>query len=358
MASFALPASLQKSLDATKVEYVRLGTSGLRVSSPILGGMSFGSKAWLPWSVEEDEALLILKAAYDRGVNTWDTADMYSNGLSEEIFGKAIKKFGMEREKLVLMTKCWTYVAEEVEVFGARLGEPMSRSKDYVNRGGLSRSAIFKAVEASLTRLGTSYIDLYQIHRYDPSTPPEETMKALHDLVCSGKVRYIGASSMWATEFANMQFIAEKNGWTKLVSMQGMYNLLYREEEREMIRYCNSTGVGLIPYSPLAGGKLARVEGYEGSTRSQIKAGPGVTPFTGADKEIVKRVEEIAEKRGWKMTQVALAWLRSKGAAPINGFNSVERLDEACDVRGKILDPEEVKYLEEPYVPKAVIGHF
>ncbi|KAH7348493.1 aldo-keto reductase [Rhexocercosporidium sp. MPI-PUGE-AT-0058] len=353
-----VPSSLQKSLDATKVEYVQLGRSGLRVSSPILGGMSFGSKDWLPWNIEEEEALQILKAAYDRGVNTWDTADMYSNGLSEEILGKAIRKFDIPREKLVLMTKCYVYVAEEVGIFSAALGESIARSKDHVNRGGLSRSAIFKAVEASLKRLGTTYIDLYQIHRYDPTTPPEETMKALHDLVESGKVRYIGASSMWATEFANMQFIAEKNGWTKFISMQNMYNLLYREEERDMIRFCNATGVGLIPYSPLAGGKLARLVGYEESTRSQQKAGPGAAPLSEADVEIIRRVEELAKKKGWKMSQVGLAWLRGKGAVPINGFNSVERLDEACDVRGKTLDVEEVKFLEQPYVPKVVFGHF
>ncbi|KAG4441416.1 hypothetical protein IFR05_003103 [Cadophora sp. M221] len=356
--SLPIPSSLQKSLDSTKAEYVQLGRSGLRVSSPILGGMSFGSKQWQPWNIEEEEALLILKAAYDRGVNTWDTADMYSNGLSEEIMGKAIKKFEMPREKLVLMTKCYVHVAEEVGIFGAALGEPMARSKDHVNRGGLSRSAIFKAVDASLKRLGTTYIDLYQVHRYDPTTPPEETMKALHNLVESGKVRYIGASSMWATEFANMQFIAEKNGWTKFISMQNMYNLLYREEEREMIRFCNATGVGLIPYSPLAGGKLARPVGYEESTRSQMTAGPGIAPLTEVDVEIIKRVETLAKKKGWKMSQVGLAWLRSKGAAPINGLNSVDRLEEACNVRDKTLDEEEVKLLEEPYQPKTVVGHF
>lgn len=222
---------------------------------------------------------------------------------------------------------------------------------------GLSRAAIFKAVEASLKRLGTTYIDLYQVHRYDPSTPIEETMKALHDLVESGKVRYIGASSMWATQFAAMQFVAEKNGWTKFVSMQGIYNLLYREEEREMIRFCNETGVGLIPYSPLSGGKLARPVGYDESVRSQMKFGPPQTE-TEAELEIVSRVEKLAKKKGWKMSQVALAWVRSKGAVPINGFNSVERLDEACEVRGKSLNEEEVKYLEEPYLPKAVVGHF
>ncbi|KAK0127276.1 hypothetical protein ONS96_006826 [Cadophora gregata f. sp. sojae] len=352
--SAVISSGLQKSIDATKVEYVQLGRSGLRVSSPILGGTSFGSKKWMPWNLEEEDSLKILKAAYDRGVNTWDTADMYSNGLSEEIIGKAIKKFEIPREKLVLMTKCYIYVADDIDTFSAVLGETMAKTKDHVNRGGLSRSAIFKAVDASLKRLGTDYIDLYQIHRYDPATPPEETMKALHDLVESGKVCYIGASSMWATQFANMQFIAEKNGWTKFISMQNYYNLLYREEEREMIRFCNETGVGLIPYSPLAGGKLARPAGHDESVRSQMRQ----PESTEADLEIIKRVEEVAEKKGWKMSQVSLAWLRSKGAVPINGFNSDERLDEACEVRTKTLDAEEVKFPEEPYVPKAIFGHF
>lgn len=222
---------------------------------------------------------------------------------------------------------------------------------------GLSRSAIFKAVDASLARLGTDYIDLFQIHRYDSTTPHEETMRALHDLVQSGKVRYIGASSMWATQFANLQFIAEKNGWTKFISMQNLYNLVYREEEREMIRFCNETGVGIIPYSPLYGGRLARPAGYKESTRSQMK-GPLSPVLTEADLETIKRVGELAEKKGWKMSHVGLAWLRSKDAVPIVGFNTVERLDEACAIRGKYLSAEDVKYLEEPYVPKAVSGHF
>lgn len=181
-------------------------------------------------------------------------------------------------------------------------------------------------------------------------------MKALHDLVESGKVRYIGASSMWATQFANLQFVAEKNGWTKFVSIQPLYNLLYREDEREMIRFCNETGVGIIPFSPLFGGKLARPVGQNESTRAQMK-GPLNPALTEADQEIVKRVEKLAEKQGWKMSQVSLAWLRSKGAVPIVGFNSVVRIDEACAIRGKSLTHEDVKYLEEPYVAKPIFGH-
>jgi len=201
-------------------------------------------------------------------------------------------------------------------------------------------------VDASLARLGTSYIDLFQIHRYDPATPPEETMKALHDLVQAGKVRYIGASSMWATQFAYMQFVAEKNGWTKFVSMQNYYNLCYREEEREMIRFCSQTGVGLLPWSPLFGGKLARPLGYKDSTRSRTSS----PHLTAADEEIIQRVEQLAGKKGWKMSHVALAWFTNKGAVPIVGFNSISRIDEACGMRGKSLTAEEVKYLEEPYV--------
>jgi aryl-alcohol dehydrogenase-like predicted oxidoreductase len=232
-----------------------------------------------------------------------------------------------------------------------------SVGKDTNRNSGLSRTAIFSAVDASLARLDTPYIDLFQIHRYDPETPPEETMKALHDLVQSGKVRYIGASSMWATQFAQLQFVAEKNGWTKFVSMQNYYNLCYREEEREMNRFCNDTGVGIIPWSPLFGGRLARTVGYDESLRSK-KPSPFDSGLTEADEKIICRVEELADKKGWKMSQVALAWHKAKGAVPIVGFNSIKRMDEACDVRGKTLTDEEVKYLEEPYMPKSIQGHF
>ena len=222
---------------------------------------------------------------------------------------------------------------------------------------GLSRGAILKAVDASLKRLGTDYIDLLQIHRYDTSVPPEETMKALHDLVQAGKVHYIGASSMWTYQFSRMQYIAEKNGWTKFVSMQNRYSLLYREEEREMNKFCDETGVGLIPWGPLFGGLLAKPWGVE-STRSKISTAMS-GGLTEADEIINKRVQELAEKKGWKMSQVALAWIRGKGCIPIVGLTSAntERLDEACAVRDMKLTADEMKYLEEPYAPKPVAGH-
>jgi aryl-alcohol dehydrogenase-like predicted oxidoreductase len=222
---------------------------------------------------------------------------------------------------------------------------------------GLSRIAIFNAVNASLKRLGTDYIDLLQIHRFDDSVPVEETMKALHDLVESGKVRYIGASSMWTYQFAKMQFVAERNGWTKFVSMQNHYSLCYREEEREMSKYCLETGVGLIPWAPLFRGHLARPLGGS-TTRSTTKTGAVMSrKLTDEDEAIIKRVQELAEKKGWKMSQVALVWIIQKGTIPIVGFSSIARIDEACDVRGKSLTDEEMKYLEEPYKPKEIIGH-
>jgi aryl-alcohol dehydrogenase-like predicted oxidoreductase len=221
---------------------------------------------------------------------------------------------------------------------------------------GLTRSAIFKAVDDSLARLGTTYIDLLQIQRYDKVTPPEETMKALHDLVQAGKVRYLGASSMWATQFAELQFIAEKNHWTKFVSMQNYYNLCYREEEREMNLFCNKTGVGLIPWSPLHAGRLARPLGYNASVRSKRPSfhHPGITEV---DEEIINRVEKVATKKGWKMSEVALVWHKSKGTVPIVGFNSVKRIEEASGMKGKVLSEEEIVYLEEPYVARPVAGH-
>ncbi|KAJ0162432.1 Versiconal hemiacetal acetate reductase [Colletotrichum tanaceti] len=344
MSAPPVPASLQKSLDATKVEYVNLGASGLQVSVPILGGMSLGSSEWMDWVLDEEESCEILKAAYDRGINTWDTANMCSNGLSEAVIGKAIKKFNIPREKLVLMTKCAIHVAEETGIFAPMHGQQMARSKDY-------------AVDDALARLGTTYIDLFQIHRFDPTTPVEETMKALHDLVQAGKVHYLGASSMWATQFAQMQFAAEKNGWTKFVSMQNFYNLVYREEEREMNRFCRDTGVGLIHWSPLFGGALARpLQADKTSVRSQVTnlANPALSEV---DESIIRRVEELAQKKGWKMSHVALAWIRSKGGVPITGFNSIKRVDDAGELRGKTLSEDEIKYLEEPYVPKNIVGH-
>ncbi|CAG8954326.1 hypothetical protein HYFRA_00005949 [Hymenoscyphus fraxineus] len=357
-----IPNSLQSSLDATKVDYVQLGSSGLRVSVPIFGTMGIGSKEWMPWTMEEEEGLELLKAAYDRGevplgLTTWDTANVYSSGVNEEIIGKAIKKFDIPRHEITILAKCMGTVPKTPDIFNWMFEPQLQKSKDYVNQGGLSRGALFRAVDASLKRLGTGYIDLLQIHRYDATVSPEETMKALHDLVQSGKVNYIGASSMWTYQFARMQFIAEKNGWTKFISMQNRYNLCYREEEREMNRFCKETGVGLIPWSPLNSGSLSKPRGDETGRSEAVAAMAGGA--TDADDAIRDRVQEIAEKKGWKMSQVALTWLRGKGCIPIVGLNnsSIERLDEACSLGGLELSEEEVKYLEELYVAKAIIGH-
>ncbi|KAK3343024.1 NADP-dependent oxidoreductase domain-containing protein [Neurospora tetraspora] len=349
-----LPASLKESVENSKCEYRRLGKSGLRVSVPIFGCMSFGDRRTLDWAIEEDEALPLLKAAYDRGLNTWDTANVYSNGASEII------KYDIPREKVVILTKCWGAVGETPDLRSVFFPSQIAASKDYVNQHGLSRAAIFNAVEASLRRLGTPYIDLLQIHRFDPNTPIEETMKALYDLVQSGRVRYIGASSMWATQFAQMQFCAEKNGWTKFISMQNQYNLLYREEEREMIRFCNDTGVGLIPWAPLCRGHLARRPDQFGSTKrsqGEKEAQSGSHGTVEPDLIIINRVVEIADKHEWPISHVALAWIAKRVTSPIIGFSSVERLEEAISARGKVLTEEEEKYLEELYKPKAIHGH-
>jgi len=354
------PEALKISVENTKVDYVRVGKSGLKVSVPILGAMSFGDSRWLPWVVNEDKALPLLKAAYERGINTWDTANVYSNGASESIVGKAIKEFNIPRKKLIILTKCFGTVCEQPDLFHPRHADQIRVSKDYVNQYGLSRQAIFNAVDASLERLGTDYIDLLQIHRYDPDTPIEETMEALHDLVRSGKVRYIGASSMWAHQFAMMQFAAEKHGWTKFVSMQNQYNLVYREEEREMNKFCDVTGVGLIPWAPLCQGNLARPPSDWGNTiRSALQKEAPTAPHGQGevDKKIIARVQEIAEKRGWKMSHVALAWINKRVSSPIIGFSSVERIDEAVEAKGKTLTEEEEKYLEELYQPKPISGH-
>ena len=293
-------------------------------------------------------------------VERTDTPQVYSNGVSEEIIGKAIKKYNLPRNKLVILSKCYGYVGETPDIRGIMYGQAIAASKDYVNRGGLSRTAIFEAVNASLKRLDTDYIDLLQIHRFDPHTPVEETMEALHDLVKMGKVHYIGASSMWAYQFAMLQFAAEKNGWTKFVSMQNHYNLLYREEEREMNAFCNATGVGLIPWAPLCRGHLARPPSAYGSTirsEGEKKNPMFTTGQTESDQEVIKRVQELAEKHGWKMSHVALAWINKRISSPIIGFSSIARMDEALEARGKELTEEEEKYLEEPYVTRAVQGH-
>ncbi|KAJ5743950.1 aldo-keto reductase [Penicillium manginii] len=346
---------LRESRNKTNASYRRLGSSGLYVSVPVLGGMSVGSSEFGNWILEESEALPLLKAAYDRGINTWDTSNNYSNGVSEEIFGKTIKHYNIPRHKILILTKCWAPVSEHENTYVVPFAETMREDKEYVNQFGLSRQAIFNSVDASLRRLGVDYIDLFQIHRFDPNTPIEETMEALHDLVRNGKIRYIGASSMRTYQFAMMQFCAEKHGWTKFISMQNQYSLTYREEEREMIRFCNETGVGLIPWSPLDAGRLARPLQQVGATDRLETTLPSDIPSI--DAEIINRVEEIAKKKDWTMSQVALAWVSRRVTGPIVGFSSVERIDEAIDCGVRTLTIEEETYLEDPYLPKGISGH-
>jgi len=332
-----------------------LGNSGLRVSVPILGAMSFGSDKWAPWVINEDKAIPLLKAAWDRGVTTIDTANVYSNGESERIIGKFLKQYNIPREKVLILTKCHFLAHPDPGV--STVFQPNLRNeRDFVNQSGLSRAAIFNAVDASLERLQTPYIDLLQIHRFDPETPIDETMKALHDLVQSGKVRYTGASSMRAWQFSEMNQVAEKNGWTKFVSMQNEYSLLYREEEREMIPYCRAHGIGLIPWGPLAAGSLARPFGTDTIRETSTKGTIFEKKYNDADKLVVDRVEEISKKKGWTMAEVSLAWMMDTVSSPIVGASSPERLEQAI-ITGKRLTKEDKEYLEEPYGPKVVRGH-
>ncbi|KAL9054702.1 MAG: hypothetical protein Q9162_003982 [Coniocarpon cinnabarinum] len=280
--------------------------------------MSLGDKRWQPWVVEEAEALPILKAAFDQGLNSWDTANVYSNGESERIIAKAIKKYTLPRHKLVLMTKCNGLVRQNNEPDTLAIPNPNEQA-DYINQRGLSRAAIFNAVNASLQRLETDYIDLLQIHRFDSTTPIAETMKALHDLVESGKGR--------------------------------------RFKEREMIKFCNNTGVGLIPWSPLSFGRLARSASVTKKGETTRASDPFISKITTQDELIISRVEELAKKHGWPMSHVALAWINRKVSSPIIGFSNIERLNEALAARGKALTDEEEQYLMEPYRPLQVIGH-
>ncbi|KAG9311938.1 NADP-dependent oxidoreductase domain-containing protein [Chiua virens] len=342
-------------MSAPKVQYRQLGKSGLRVSVPILGTMGFGSPKWSDWVLGEEPSLEVLKAAWDLGINTIDTANLYSNGESERILGKFIKQYQIPRHQIIIASKCYGLVADEINVHPvARPG--IKNLPKYVNQSGLSRAAIFNAVDASLARLETPYLDLLQIHRYDPDVPAEETMKALHDLVQSGKVRYIGASSMRCWQFAHLNEVADKNGWTKFISMQCEYSLLYREEEREMLAYCKFNGIGVIPWGPLQGGDLARPLGSETVRTNAYKGTAYEKKFSEADKSIITRVEELATKKDVKRGQIALAWVGSKIVSPIVGASSVERVKESV-VTSIMLAPEEVAYLEEPYVSKPIRGH-
>lgn len=337
------------------MEYVNLGNSGLKVSRIIMGCMGFGTDQWLPWVMNEEDALPIFEYAFKAGINTWDTADVYSNGKSEEIVGKALKKYNIPRERVVIMTKLYFPVDEDgQENLTNAMGDPR-----LINQSGLSRKHIFDAVNKSVERLGT-YIDVLQIHRLDRQTPKQEIMRALNDVVKQGLTRYIGASSMAAWEFQMLQNIAEKHGYFKFISMENLYNLLYREEEREMIPYCQETGVGLMPWFALAAGVLTRPWNDDSSKRAQtddlMKA--IMRKDSGeADQEVVRRVEEIAKKKNVAMAQVSIAWLLShKGVNPILGLNKPKRIDEAVEALKVKLTDEEIKYLEEPYKPKTVRG--
>jgi aryl-alcohol dehydrogenase-like predicted oxidoreductase len=335
-----------------KMQYQRLGNSGLKISRIILGCMSYGNPNWegSPWILDEEHSLPLLKRAYDMGINTFDTANTYSNGVSEEILGKALATYSIPRSRVVIMTKIYYPVIEDD--LDAR-PNPAVNEGVLVNQMGLSRKHIFDAVNGSLRRLNTDYIDVLQLHRVDDETPPEETMRALHDLVQMGKLRYLGASSMHLWQFARLQYTAKMNGWTSFVSMQGFYNLLYREEEREMNPFCRAEGVGLIPWSPLARGLLARPWREKSARADQDQKTKRW--FVGDQNElIVSRVEELAHEKGCGMSAIAMAWLLRRGACPIVGLNSVQRIEESLEALEVELTEDQMKFLEEPYQPLAV----
>ncbi|KAI4686041.1 uncharacterized protein J4E88_003878 [Alternaria novae-zelandiae] len=339
-----------------KMQYVNLGKSGLKVSKVILGAMSFGSSKWQPWVLDEAESLPLLEHAYKSGINTWDTADIYSHGHSEKIIAKALKQYNIPRNKVVLLSKCYFGVVEEDPSLG--IASVSTNDGEMVNQVGLSRKHIFDAVEKSIERLGT-YIDVLQIHRLDRGTPREEIMKALNDVIERGWVRYIGASSMAAWEFQTLQNIADRNGWHKFISMQNYYNLIYREEEREMIPYCQDTGVGLIPWSPIARGALTRPWSDRTSKRAETDKFLEMLVHgreDAIDKKIIERVEEVAKKNNVSMACIATAWTIKKGVCPIIGLSSKERIDETVRNSNFNLSDEDAKYLEEVYVPKARQG--
>jgi len=325
------------------MDYVNLGNTGLKVSRLCLGTMTYGSKKWREWVLEEEESRPFIKRALEAGINFFDTADMYSVGVSEEIVGRALKDFGPGRDRVVIATK----------VFNAMGDDP--------NQRGLSRKHIRHALEDSLRRLGTDYVDLYQIHRFDPETPIEETMEALNDLVRAGKVLHLGASSMFAWQFAKMLSTADARGWTPFVTMQNHYNLLYREEEREMVPLCLDRRVGLIPWSPLARGVLARplsAATVRAKTDEYAKHIYGAELSEG-DRSIHAAVNEVARARGVPPAQVALAWLCQKPGvvAPIVGASKPEHLEDAIAALSLKLTTAEIAALEAPYVPHAIAGH-
>jgi 1-deoxyxylulose-5-phosphate synthase len=323
------------------MDIVKLGRTGLDVSRICLGCMSYGegSRGGHPWALDEESSRPFYKQALDAGINFFDTANVYSGGTSEEFLGRALHDLGVNRDEVVIATK---------------VSGPMRTGPNAV---GLSRKAILAEVDHSLRRLGTDFIDLYQIHRLDRRTPMEEMLEALHDVVKAGKVRYLGASSMWAWEFSKALYLAEANDWTKFVSMQDHYNLLNREEEREMLPLCLDQGVGVIPWSPLARGRLAR-PWDEVTERSQRDAFGSTLYDEATDRVIVDRVAEVAGARGVPMAQVATAWMLSRPAvtAPIIGATKPHHIDDAVAAVDLVLSDDEIARLEEPYRPHAVAG--
>ena len=339
------------------MDYVNLGKTGLKVSRICLGMMTYGTSQWRPWILDEADARPIVQRAVELGVNFFDTADMYSAGASEELTGKFVREF-TPREEAVIATKVFFPVDLAFQPGSADSAPPRP------NTAGLSRKHIFASAEASLKRLRVDYIDLYQIHRWDYQTPIEETMEALHDLVKSGKVRYIGASSMWAWQFAKAQYTAQSNGWTRFVSMQNHYNLIYREEEREMIPLCREMGVALIPWSPLARGFLV-------GNRTPDDITNGDTPRAKSDElarrlyyrdddfAVVDRLSEVASQRGESNARIGYAWLLHQPGltAPIVGASKSAHIEEAVAATRIELSDEEIEHLNEPYKPHPVLGH-
>jgi len=326
------------------MEYVNLGKTGLKVSRLCLGVMTYGSKKWREWVLEEEESRPFLKRAIEMGINFFDTADVYSYGVSEEILGRAIEDFGPGRDRVVIATKVFNPMGEDP------------------NQKGLSRKHILHSIDDSLRRLGTDYIDLYQIHRYDYETPIEETMEALHDVVKAGKARYIGGSSMFAWQFAKMLYTADKLGLTRFVTMQNHYNLMYREEEREMMPLCREEGVGLIPWSPLARGFLMgnrRPEDRGETIRAKTDTYAHHMYYQASDFAVVDRLTEVAKQRGLPNAQMALAWvLHQPGVtAPIIGASKMHHLDDAIAALEVKLSEDELKALAEPYQPHRILGH-
>ncbi len=340
------------------MKYVKLGRSGVQVSPICLGMMTYGSPQWRPWVLDEAASRPIVRKAVEAGINFFDTADMYSNGVSEIVTGKLLREF-TRREDTVVATKVFFPVFDDIGL------SPGSAPKSALrpNQQGLSRKHILAAIDASLQRLGLDYVDLYQIHRWDYHTPIEETMQALHDVVAAGKARYIGASSMWAWQFARAQEFARSNGLTSFVSMQNHYNLVYREEEREMIPLCRDSGVALIPWSPLARGFLAgnraRDDKQAGATaRSRSDEFAQDMYYRDDDFAVVKVLGELAAERGVSNARIAYAWLLARGVtAPIVGASRLEHMEEALAACTLELSEADLKRLEAPYRPHPVLGH-